>query len=153
MIALKGYEKFLLFPLDKLLDGNDGSVRPTIVESKLVGLEKATSSMAVYQHQSEYLSKQQMLEYNLKDRSRNNEIIALEMIHCSSGSSSKSGPTFWGRDTCEELAVSVRFEQIFRDNFLAHKRTTLAINCFPMGSWVGGNSNIIHNRSIYYILY
>ena len=140
MIALKGYEKFLLTSLDELLQGNDGTISPSRVESKLHGLRCAAQSLDLYHKQSEFLTKQHMLEFDLKSRSRNGDISALEMIHCSSGSSSKSGPTFWGRDTSEELAVSVRFEQIFRDNFEAHERSTLAVNCFPMGSWVGGTN-------------
>lgn len=143
MIAVKGYEKFLLTPLDELLKDNDGTIRPARVESKLHGLGKAAQSLKLYRKETEFLTKQQILEFDLKERSRNGNISALEMIHCSSGSSSASGPTFWGRDTCEELAVSVRFEQIFRDNFEAHKKSTLAVNCFPMGSWVGGKPEFV----------
>jgi phenylacetate-coenzyme A ligase PaaK-like adenylate-forming protein len=142
MNALKGYEKFLLSSLDQLLEGNDGSVKPDNVQSKLNELDKIAKSMELYKSGNEFLLKDHLLKFNLARRSRNGEIQALEMIHCSSGSSSKSGPTYWGRDTCEELAVAVRFEQIFRDHFMAHEKSTLAVNCFPMGSWVGGIFNM-----------
>jgi phenylacetate-CoA ligase len=38
----------------------------------------------------------------------------------------------------DELAVATRFEQIFRDSFVAHERRTLAVICFALGTWVGG---------------
>jgi phenylacetate-CoA ligase len=31
-----------------------------------------------------------------------------------------------------------RFEQVFRDAFEAHRRSTLPVVCFPLGTWVGG---------------
>lgn len=30
------------------------------------------------------------------------------------------------------------FEQVFRGGFHAHERATLAVVCFPLGTWVGG---------------
>jgi phenylacetate-CoA ligase len=38
----------------------------------------------------------------------------------------------------DELAVARRFEQVFRDGFGAGSRSTLAVVCFPLGTWVGG---------------
>jgi phenylacetate-CoA ligase len=37
----------------------------------------------------------------------------------------------------DELAIAARFEQVFR-SFRADTRTTLAVVCFPLGTWVGG---------------
>ena len=34
--------------------------------------------------------------------------------------------------------VATRFEQVFRDSFGADARATLAVVCFPLGTWVGG---------------
>jgi phenylacetate-CoA ligase len=53
-------------------------------------------------------------------------------------SGSTGAATFWPRFVTDELAVAVRFEQVFQDSFAAHERRTLAIVCFALGSWVGG---------------
>src|SRR5205085_2066897 len=37
-----------------------------------------------------------------------------------------------------ELAIAQRFEQVFHDNFEADLKRTLAVVCFPLGTWVGG---------------
>jgi phenylacetate-CoA ligase len=58
------------------------------------------------------------------------------MVAVSSGSTGK--PTFWPRALADELAVAVRFEQIFRDSFRAGESSTLAVVCFALGTWVGG---------------
>jgi phenylacetate-CoA ligase len=57
------------------------------------------------------------------------------MIAVSSGSSGR--PTVWPRSLADELQVAERFEQVFRV-FGAHSRATLAVVCFPLGTWVGG---------------
>jgi hypothetical protein len=38
----------------------------------------------------------------------------------------------------DELEIARRFEQVLRGGFQAHERTTLAVVCFPLGTWVGG---------------
>ena len=53
----------------------------------------------------------------------------------SSGSSGT--PTIWPRSLADELHVTQRFEQVFR-TFGADRRSTLAVVCFPLGTWVGG---------------
>jgi phenylacetate-CoA ligase len=58
------------------------------------------------------------------------------MIAASSGSTGE--PTFWPRFFTDELEVATRFEQVFRDSFAADSRRTLAVVCFPLGTWVGG---------------
>ncbi|MBP2325375.1 phenylacetate-CoA ligase [Kibdelosporangium banguiense] len=58
-----------------------------------------------------------------------------DMIAVSSGSSGT--PTIWPRSTSDELHISERFEQVFRE-FGADRKSTLAIVCFPLGTWVGG---------------
>jgi phenylacetate-CoA ligase len=59
-----------------------------------------------------------------------------DMIAVSSGSTGQ--PSFWARSLTDELQIATRFEQIFRDSFQADRRTTLAIICFALGTWVGG---------------
>jgi phenylacetate-CoA ligase len=59
-----------------------------------------------------------------------------ETIAVSSGSTGT--PFFFPRGVRNELEVVWRFEQVFRDSFQAHERSTLAVVCFPLGTWVGG---------------
>lgn len=59
-----------------------------------------------------------------------------EVIALSSGSTGE--PTPWPRGRADEHAISARFEQIFRDGFDAGERSTLAVVCFTLGTWVGG---------------
>lgn len=58
------------------------------------------------------------------------------MIAVSSGSTGE--PTIWPRFLSDELTIAQRFEQIFHDSFEAHTKSTLAVVCFPLGTWVGG---------------
>ncbi|MFC0106693.1 phenylacetate--CoA ligase family protein [Kibdelosporangium aridum] len=58
-----------------------------------------------------------------------------DMISVSSGSSGT--PTIWPRSVEDELHITKRFEQVFRA-FEADTKTTLAVICFPLGTWVGG---------------
>lgn len=67
---------------------------------------------------------------------RGGELAACDMVAVSSGSTGE--PTLWPRALSDELAVASRFEQVFRDSFRADERTTLAVVCFPLGTWVGG---------------
>ncbi|MGB7895762.1 MAG: phenylacetate--CoA ligase family protein, partial [Microcoleus sp.] len=59
-----------------------------------------------------------------------------DFIAVSSGST--GNPTFWPRFISDELQIAARFEQIFHDSFYADTRSTLAVICFPLGTWVGG---------------
>jgi len=59
-----------------------------------------------------------------------------DFIAASSGSTGKS--TFWPRFFTDELQIATRFEQIFHDSFQADTKTTLAVICFALGTWVGG---------------
>lgn len=67
---------------------------------------------------------------------RGGRLTAADILAVSSGSS--GSPTIWPRSVLDEAAVTARFEQIFRGSFRADERTTLAVVCFPLGSWVGG---------------
>lgn len=59
-----------------------------------------------------------------------------DMMAVSSGSTGT--PTFWPRFVSDEVPVAVRFEQIFHDSFEADHKSTLAVICFALGTWVGG---------------
>jgi len=74
--------------------------------------------------------------YPLAERCRDGALSSSDMIAASSGSTGE--PTFWPRFSTDELAVTARFEQVFRDSFAADTRRTLAVVCFPLGTWVGG---------------
>ncbi|MFT3768103.1 MAG: phenylacetate--CoA ligase family protein [Minicystis sp.] len=77
-----------------------------------------------------------ILQYRLPDLCRGGRLEACDMIAVSSGSTGK--PTFWPRFVTDELVIARRFEQAFRDAFSAHRRRTLAVICFALGTWVGG---------------
>lgn len=74
--------------------------------------------------------------YPLADLSYDGKLTNCDMIAMSSGSTGQ--PTFWARFATDELQVATRFEQIFHDSFAADRRTTLAVICFALGTWVGG---------------
>jgi phenylacetate-coenzyme A ligase PaaK-like adenylate-forming protein len=74
--------------------------------------------------------------YPLADRCRDGRLDGCDFLALSSGSTGE--PTVWPRSLTDELAVATRFEQVFHDSFGAHERTTLAVVCFPLGTWVGG---------------
>ena len=74
--------------------------------------------------------------YPLPARCRDGRLDGCDMIAVSSGSTGQ--PTIWPRSVTDELAVAARFDQVFADSFAAAERTTLAVVCFPLGTWVGG---------------
>jgi phenylacetate-CoA ligase len=73
--------------------------------------------------------------YPLPQRCRDGRLDACDIVAVSSGSSGT--PTIWPRSVADELPIARRFEQIFRA-FGADDRSTLAVVCFPLGTWVGG---------------
>jgi len=74
--------------------------------------------------------------YPLPELCRQGRLDGCDMVAVSSGSTGQ--PTFWPRSLTDELAVAARFERVFADSFAADERTTLAVVCFPLGTWVGG---------------
>jgi phenylacetate-CoA ligase len=74
--------------------------------------------------------------FSLADLCRGGSLHSCDMIAVSSGSTGV--PTFWPRALSDEIGVCLRFEQVFHDNFEADRRRTLAVVCFPLGTWVGG---------------
>lgn len=77
-----------------------------------------------------------MRAYSLPARCLGGSLRGSDRVAVSSGSTGQ--PTFWPRSVKYELDVAVRFEQVFRDSFRTHERSTLAIICFALGNWVGG---------------
>jgi phenylacetate-CoA ligase len=73
--------------------------------------------------------------YPLPELCRGGRLDGCDMIAVSSGSSGR--PTIWPRSLVDELQIAERFEQVFR-GFQADSRGTLAVVCFPLGTWVGG---------------
>ncbi len=74
--------------------------------------------------------------YPLPRLCRDGRLDGCDMIAVSSGSSGE--PTIWPRSVADEQHITDRFEQIFRDGFEAEDKSTLAVICFPLGTWVGG---------------
>jgi phenylacetate-CoA ligase len=74
--------------------------------------------------------------YPLPQLCRDGRLEGCDMIAVSSGSTGQ--PAYWPRFLTDELAVAARFEQVFRDSFAADRQRTLAVVCFPLGTWVGG---------------
>ena len=74
--------------------------------------------------------------YPLAERCLGGNLKSSDRVAVSSGSTGQ--PTFWPRSIADELDVAVRFEQVFKDSFHSHERTTLTVVCFALGNWVGG---------------
>jgi phenylacetate-coenzyme A ligase PaaK-like adenylate-forming protein len=74
--------------------------------------------------------------YPLPELCRQGRLDGCDMVAVSSGSTGQ--PAFWPRSLTDELDVAARFEQVFADSFVADQRTTLAVICFPLGTWIGG---------------
>jgi len=75
-------------------------------------------------------------KYPLAERCRDGRLDSCDMIAVSSGSTGH--PAYWPRFVLDELSVATRFEQVFAGSFGADSTTTLAVVCFPLGTWVGG---------------
>lgn len=74
--------------------------------------------------------------YPIAELCRDGRLENCDFIAVSSGTTGK--PTFWPRFLSDEFSIALRFEQVFRDSFQADRFRTLAVVCFPMGTWVGG---------------
>ncbi len=75
-------------------------------------------------------------KFPLGARCRGGDIFTSDTIAVSSGSTGE--PTFWPRSVADELPIATRFEQVFVDSFECDRKRTLAVVCFPLGTWVGG---------------
>lgn len=75
-------------------------------------------------------------KYRLPDLCRRGSLLSSDTVATSSGSTGE--PMLWPRSLADELAVAARFEQVFADSFESDVKPTLAIVCFPLGTWIGG---------------
>ena len=75
-------------------------------------------------------------KYPLQELSWDGNLHAAQMIAVSSGSSGK--PFFWPRGPITELETTYLFEQILCNFFGASSKSTLFVNAFAMGMYVGG---------------
>ena len=74
--------------------------------------------------------------FTLTELCRDGRLSDCDMLAVSSGSTGE--PTVWPRFVTDELATATRFEQVLRDAYGAHERSTLCVICFALGTWVGG---------------
>jgi phenylacetate-CoA ligase len=74
--------------------------------------------------------------YPLSQLCREGKLENCDFMAVSSGTTGK--PSFWPRFLTDEFSIAIRFEQVFRDSFQSGQKRTLAVVCFPLGTWVGG---------------
>jgi phenylacetate-CoA ligase len=151
--ALSAYRAFVRTPLSTLLDEHAASdprphvlalFRATVREVpayrdflRARGIEADAIRTPDDLERLPPLTKENYVQaYPLAARCRGGDLGSCDMIAVSSGSTGE--PTIWPRSLSDELAVALRFEQVFRDAFDADRRRTLAVVCFPLGTWVGG---------------
>src|SRR5580658_9898227 len=72
----------------------------------------------------------------LHELCRDGSLVRCDFLAVSSGSTGE--PTIWPRFVADEVGSAQRFEQVLADSFAAQSRSTLAVVCFALGSWVGG---------------
>jgi phenylacetate-CoA ligase len=147
--ALAAVRAFLTTPLDELLAGaaedgalatfRDAAARVPAYAAFLRehGIDpRAVRTLADLERLPLTTREGYVGRYPLAARCRDGRLVASDTVAVSSGSTGE--PTVWPRSLADELAVATRFEQVFRDSFDAHARTTLGVVCFPLGTWVGG---------------
>ncbi|MEO0685648.1 MAG: phenylacetate--CoA ligase family protein, partial [Cyanobacteria bacterium J06649_11] len=151
--AIKGFENFLNTPLETLLkqhlEKNPAGETIKLFQDVATNVPAYKAFLAKHQINPDNiqtfddfkkltpLTKDNYLRcYPLADFCRHGKIESCDMIAASSGSTGK--PTFWLRFFTDELAIATRFEQIFYDSFFADTKSTLAVICFALGTWVGG---------------
>ncbi|ACK69297.1 conserved hypothetical protein [Gloeothece citriformis PCC 7424] len=74
--------------------------------------------------------------HSLPNLCRYGRLETCDFVSVSSGTT--GNPTFWPRFVSDEYQIARQFEQVFLDSFQADKKRTLAVVCFPLGTWVGG---------------
>jgi len=151
--AIKGFNEFLNTPLETVLQQHlDKNPAAEIIKlfqdvaATVPAYQAFLSQHKINPHTIQTfadfqklppLTKENYLKcYPLADFCRNGKIESCDTIAASSGSTGK--PTFWLRFFTDELQVATRFEQIFYDSFSADTKSTLAVVCFALGTWVGG---------------
>ena len=151
--SLQALEQFLTTPLASLLQKDNAknaesatlalfhSVAATVpayqafLKAQNINPE-TIQSLADFSQLPQVTKENYLKIYSLAELCKNGKIENCDIIAASSGSTGK--PTFWPRFFSDELAITIRFEQIFHDSFFADTRRTLAVVCFTLGTWVGG---------------
>jgi phenylacetate-CoA ligase len=146
-------DRFLATPLAELLEGagrpdpaaaalalfHDVAARVPAYRSLLAehGIDPSTvQSPADFARLPLVTRENYIKRYPLAARCRDGSLSSCDMLALSSGSTGE--PTAWPRANADELGIATRFEQLFHDNFDADRRSTLAVVCFPLGTWIGG---------------
>jgi phenylacetate-CoA ligase len=137
-------------PLDRLLDGREPTERALALFRDVAGSVPAYGAFLA-EHGVDPASirtaddfsclplttkEGYLRRHTLAELCRGGTIEGSDMVAVSSGSTGE--PTVWPRFLTDELAVATRFEQVFHDSFEADRRSTLAVVCFALGTWVGG---------------
>jgi phenylacetate-CoA ligase len=153
--ALAALQTFLYSPLDQIL-ARSGNVHVDAENALLALFQKVATVVPAYRafltaqdiDPKEIQSFEQfrslplvtkdnyLRRYQLSELCYDGKLSNCDMIAVSSGSTGK--PSFWPRFVTDELQIATRFEQIFHDSFEADRRSTLAVICFALGTWVGG---------------
>ncbi|KAF3885915.1 MULTISPECIES: phenylacetate--CoA ligase family protein [Nostocales] len=151
--AIAAFQEFLTTPLDSLLQqhiNTDASAAAIALFHDVAGNVPAYKDFLAqhainpdeYQTTDDFqrlpeLTKQNYLQhYSLANLCRHGQLETCDTIAVSSGSTGK--PTFWPRFFSDEMQIATRFEQVFHDSFAADTKSTLAVICFTLGTWVGG---------------
>jgi phenylacetate-CoA ligase len=148
--ALEVLRQFYLTPLDALLKSADAGdiVLPLfarvarqvpayaafLTENNIDAAE--VNSLESFRQLPMMTKENYLRRHELADLCWQGRLENCDMVAVSSGST--GAPTFWPRFVSDEVPVAVRFEQIFRDSFEADHKSTLAVICFALGTWVGG---------------
>ncbi|MDF5715442.1 MAG: phenylacetate--CoA ligase family protein [Rhizonema sp. NSF051] len=152
-LSIREFTEFLQTPLEELLQQhlkNPASTAALALFHQVAATVPAYKTFLAQQaiNPDEYqncedfqklplLTKENYLQrHSLADLCRHGQLESCDMIAVSSGSTGK--PTFWPRFFTDELHIATRFEQIFHDSFHADTKSTLAVICFTLGTWVGG---------------
>jgi phenylacetate-CoA ligase len=150
--ALAAFDRFLATPLDALLahGGADpvataialfqGVARDVPAYRTLLdelGIDpKAITTRTDFARLPLLTKESYLKKHPLPALCRRGDVMSSDTIAVSSGSTGE--PTFWPRSLADELAIATRFEQVFKDSFASDTKRTLAVVCFPLGTWVGG---------------
>jgi phenylacetate-CoA ligase len=150
---LKVWREFLHSPLDAMLEQH---ARENAEEAAVALFQSVAATVPAYRHflrehsidpraidtyadfQGLPLTTREgyLQRHALQRLCRDGRLENCDMIAVSAGATGR--PTFWPRSMEDQLPTAARFEQIFRDSFGADELRTLAIVCFPLGTWVGG---------------
>jgi phenylacetate-CoA ligase len=151
--AIKGFEDFLHTPLNKIIDEHlntdNFSAALTLFQDIAATVPaykdfltqqninpNSIKTLSDFQNLPTITKENYLRRYTLAQLCRQGKLEGCDMIAVSSGSTGK--PSFWARFFTDELQIATRFEQIFHDSFAADTKSTLAVICFTLGTWVGG---------------